>query len=298
VAADAEPGDDDGFFDAVRPLTSAMAALAAAFLSFGIPDAASLAMRELSEEQQLAEAVGEPVNSAHSIAHVTAVAASDHLRSFAVLFDASSAPLYAHLVLARACLDACGIAYWIGDPGITWIERAKRYMVMRCANAREIIRSGNPDWKAQAKAIRDSVTAEAAAAGWHCEPHFNSTRHSPSVGGVVFPTPRNRIESMFGGDAESPGIEGMAQVLWWYLSGVTHSSVTAVMQAVTGTESDASPLNPGMRTLGTSALSVVQTAWFVTSAYRRTIDAQRELFGWSSTEWDDAVATFHGALAG
>jgi hypothetical protein len=76
------------------------------------PAAESVAMGEIAAEQNYRSrsAWEAPVADTHSFAVATLRASSDYVRGFAELFNADHLPLYAHLPLARAALEARGPA--------------------------------------------------------------------------------------------------------------------------------------------------------------------------------------------
>jgi hypothetical protein len=77
------------------------------------PAAESVAMGEIAAEQNYRSrsAWEAPVADTHSFAVATLRASSDYVRGFAELFNADHPPLYAHLPLARAALEAAGVSF-------------------------------------------------------------------------------------------------------------------------------------------------------------------------------------------
>jgi hypothetical protein len=73
---------------------------------------------------------------------MTVMAASDYGHCYASLFDASQdrAPVYGHLAIARAALEACVVSSWLNEPGIEPLERAKRAYCERTYSAWEVKR--------------------------------------------------------------------------------------------------------------------------------------------------------------
>ena len=91
--------------------------------------AANVAMSDLQAEARFAERFGEdwlgPVRDTQTFGGMTLVAASDYGQCYAELYTGDRAPVYGHLVLARAGLEACVISSWLNDPRIDTMERIK-----------------------------------------------------------------------------------------------------------------------------------------------------------------------------
>ena len=80
----------------------------------------------------------------------------------------------------------------------------------------------------------------------------------------------------------------LGPVLWWYLSGVTHSAPYSFMQAVEA-QGTQSPFEPQLGAIFTDGRSVILMAWAIATAYRTMTEARRSLFGWESSGWEAAV---------
>lgn len=179
--------------DAVAPSMQSLLGLADAARSLGdsgLPLANSRAMAELAAEATLENAqLREPIHSAHSLLGVAAFAAGDHLRNYARLFASQPVPVYSHLVLARACLDACSFVFWLGEPQISAKCRAQRYLVSRVHNAKQKRRSPIPAIREKGKEIIREVREGCDAAGWRFLPRLENNE-SPQVEGEEMPALR------------------------------------------------------------------------------------------------------------
>jgi hypothetical protein len=56
-----------------------------------------------------------PITDTHSMGGVALLAATDYARGFAELFDGKRTPVFGHLALARAALEAATVAGWLGQ---------------------------------------------------------------------------------------------------------------------------------------------------------------------------------------
>ena len=84
-----------------------------------LPTAESPAMRELSDEQQYAEAkhmAAADYAGTHGLGELTLRAAADYVRTFAQAFAPEYPPLYGHLVVARSALEAAVVSWWLSEP--------------------------------------------------------------------------------------------------------------------------------------------------------------------------------------
>lgn len=277
---------------ALQPTAAALHGLADAGQALaqpGLPDPASQAMAEIAAEADLPGIglLGEPVESAHSVANLLAFAATDHLRNFARLFEGEPVPVFSHLVLTRACLDAAGVANWLGQPSIGVERRAQRYVVHRLANAKQMKRSPVADAKAKAASIRQEVGAGCLAAGWALQAHMNDGQ-SPRVGDEEQPTARQAIAAVLGDPVDDPNA-ALGDFWWWLLSGVIHGTPYGLMQSVRP-QPRTSDLQPPLGAVLTDSRSVVTLAWAAATAYRTMTESLRRLFGRASAQWDAAVA--------
>jgi hypothetical protein len=92
------------------------------------PSADSVGMIELSREPELGRQDGwhNPVTETHLLGEVMLRAAADYVRTFANAFTADDPPIYGHLPVARAALEASAMTWWLHEPRIGAELRAKR----------------------------------------------------------------------------------------------------------------------------------------------------------------------------
>jgi hypothetical protein len=102
--------------DAVGPLHGSM------------PWEDSPAMRELADEPGYKERCSwaGPITDTHMLGRLTLQAAADYVRTFAESFTTESVPMYGHLVVARAALEASVVSWWLSEAAVARDERVKR----------------------------------------------------------------------------------------------------------------------------------------------------------------------------
>lgn len=240
------------------------------------PSASSRAMEEIASEATFAARSGgwkEPIRDTHTFGGMTLTAAADFARSFAVLIDADSTPVYGHLVVARSVFDACVVAAWLNDPKADVTERVKRGLCEQVYSAMELVRLRLED---EAAERRDYWKACAATLGWTVK----VSNGKPIIDGTSRPSVPSGIAELLVGDGEAR--IGRAQ--WSYLSSVSHVTWYGLLQAVTS----AAPtpgLGPGLATYGTTSSSVRAQALSVLIALRKAAVSRFVLMGWADDDW-------------
>jgi hypothetical protein len=128
-----ETVDPDEFRTALAPLVTFLRgfteAVRAATQRHGRnPHADSPAMRELADDADYGTRSGwnGPIMNTHAMGGLTVTAANDYVRAFAEVLAAEKPPLYGHLVLARAALEASVVCAWLNEDGVARDERVKR----------------------------------------------------------------------------------------------------------------------------------------------------------------------------
>jgi hypothetical protein len=126
----------------IREIRALASAVDLALNTHADPAAESAAMSEVAVEQNYRSrsAWEAPITDTHAFAVATLRASSDYIRGFAELFDSEHPPLYAHLPLARAALEAAGVSAWLSELGIAPLERMKRGLCELLYSANEVAR--------------------------------------------------------------------------------------------------------------------------------------------------------------
>jgi hypothetical protein len=282
---------DDEFADVMRPGTMALHGLADTFISMNerhgyIASSSSRAMAEIAEEARFSSrAWPEPAHNAHTMTGMLNRAGVDHAASFAHLFSSGPIPVYAHLVVARAALEAFAWAYWLGDPSIDVEHRIKRSKVWQLADAQQLRRLGVPDQKLRGDRIKARVRG-GAPKGWS----IICNDKTISVGGETQPTTKKAISVVLGIDPKAALIS-RGGPLWDYLSGVVHASQYALIASMEfGAEADESELGPLLAATVTGSDSAHFIAASICRAAINACDAQVTLLGWDhDPAWQTAV---------
>jgi len=245
------------------------------------PSASSRAMEEIAVEATFAkrsEDWQEPIRDTHTFGGMTLTAAADFARSFAVLLDADSTPVYGHLVVARSVFDACVVAAWLNDLKADATERVKRGLCEQLYSAMELVRLRLEDDAAER---RDYWKARAAALGWIA----NVSSNKPVIDGTSRPSVPRGLSEVLVDDGEAR--IGRAQ--WSYLSSVSHVTWYGLRQAITSAAPSPVP-GPGVASYGTTSLSVRAQGVCVLRALRKAADARFVLMGWADDDWRSACA--------
>lgn len=279
--ADMEVTDSEGFRQALAPTIGAVRDLADAVSERAgqcghHPSASSRAMEEIAVEATFAarsDGWQEPIRDTHTFGGMTLTAAADFARSFAVLIDADSTPVYGHLVVARSVLDACVVAAWLNDPKADATERVKRGLCEQLYSSMELVRLGLEEDAAER---RNDWKACAACLGWTVKVSNNK----PVIDGTSRPSVPSGIAELLVGDGEAR--IGKAQ--WSYLSAVSHVTWYGLRQAITS-DAPTPGLGPGVVTFGTTSSSMRAQAHCVLIALRKAATARFILMGWADDDW-------------
>lgn len=243
------------------------------------PWADSPAMAELTVEATWTPRLPEghrPVTTAHALAELVLVAACDCGRSYAELYTGDRAPIYGHMVLARAVLEACAVSSWLAEPGIDAEERAKLGMceLLASAAARERLPwIGDDDQRTQ-------LRTQAQAMGWD----VRGDQRYPVVGGASRPSTDEGIDALLGPGTGGPGY---GRPLWTNLSGVLHGRLYGLTTAIGDPIERASGTVPEVAYVGTGSMLVDPYSFAIIRALRRAGSTRMQLMGWTDGEWDE-----------
>jgi hypothetical protein len=280
---------------AILPMVSAIRDLAGAVTSNRdrhgqLPDAGSLAMRELSDEADYARRSGldAPITLVHTLGDLTVTAASDYVRSFGNSFTTETVPLYGHLVLARAALESCVISGWLNEPGIARDERVKRGLSEYIYSASEEV---NLKLDPNARTHLRGWIANATNLGWAVTDRDGDvwSRNStgkPQVDGVTRPSTAAGIRSLLVEDETSK----IGRLEWNRLSAVIHVTFFGLRWALALEDGVRNPLT-GLVTVPamTTSAPVMLQAVCILKALRVAAGARFELMGWLDDEWNAAA---------
>jgi hypothetical protein len=251
---------------------------------------------------------------------VVLLAATDYARCFADLFDGQRAPVFGHLALARAALEAAMAAGWLNEPGVGWAERARRGLWEQVKSAWEQWEgaqapSEHDDREAAerklaeldaAKKRLDRWCAVAEPFGWEVlgrstgrlrvvsqerdakdDPAFSTCRPWPGVG----------IDELLLGDVLGPRAHDLGRTQWSYLSGVEHVTWFAMKEAVM-VPAEETAEGTSLAGFGTNLGSAQVQAVCVMRAVRLAANRRFQLMGWTDGDWAGAYRDIGASLRG
>jgi len=291
---------DQDLRDALQPLAASLDELALAARDvFGhiLPLDPSPCMLDLANEEGFRTTQSAiPITNTLGYSSMLGVAAVDGLRGFAHHLTHPDLLIWAHLVNARACLDAAAYAFWLGEPGIGTAARVERGIAMRLHNAAAMKRAPVQATVARENATRVRDSAKAAAAELNLS--VSGQKAPISVGTSTFPTPRNAIAAVLSYRTDED-LASLADLLWWMYSGFTHGAPYALMMAVGTDESEATAVD-GVRTAPLSSDgNLISTAAFaVATATANAAIAHASYQGRSADEVASALLRTRHVNAG
>jgi hypothetical protein len=280
----------DAFRTWIAPLVAAIRDFALAVDAVserfgGLPTAESRAMSERAEEASYSKRSSweQPVTDTHLLGAATLRAASDYLRAFAELFRSDHPPLYAHLTVTRAALEAGVVSAWLNEPGIARIDRIKRGLCEMLYSANEVnaleLDPDGPEHVAFWKEV-------GACFGWT----VNNSRTKP----VIDDTRRPRISDGIVAVASDDGSR-VGGLLYSRLSAVDHVTWFGLQSAF---DLDAAHHEERARTstvpIIVDAVKVSMYAYYVVRVVRAAAQARFTLMGWLDEEWAAATAGADG----
>jgi hypothetical protein len=287
---DTQTGEPGGLADALRPLMDAQSELIGVYgqlLTVQMPLAHSPGMAEIAGEAAFCNADwSNPVQQAHSFGGLLTFATLDHFAAYTRLLSTNPVPYFSSQATARAGIDAASLAYWLNEPAIGTRARVQRGQAMLLGAARQMERA--PDYVSDAHATADriaaSVKAGAVAHGWS----ISGKREQPRVGAEALPKPTSAFDTVlddpsFPDDPNPPVAEGV----WWWLSGYTHSGVHVLVQQIEETSApDASALGIRQGQIAVTAEHTAAIAATLARGVRKAMNAYRRLVGAEIAEWD------------
>lgn len=217
--------------DALEPAATLLEELAAAaqtILLDVLPRADSPAMEELAHEAPYRTAGTQtPLANAATHAGLLGYAAADAARAFAHLLRHDDLFLWSPAHVARAGLDAAAYAFWLIEPGIGVEARVQRQLTFRLFNARNqaLAPKDVPGVRDHVQRTIECVKADASALGWK----MSGRKKRPQVGSQELPQRADAIHAVLS-YRHNDAFDGIARVVWWFYSGLTHSAPWALLQ--------------------------------------------------------------------
>jgi hypothetical protein len=288
----AETVDPDEFRTALAPLVTFLRGFTEAVRAVTerhgrYPLADSPAMRELADDADYGKRSGwdGPITNTHAMGGLTLTAANDYVRAFGEVLAAGKPPIYGHLVLARAALEASVVSAWLNEDGIARDERVKRGFSEYLYSAVEEERLELQD---NATAV-DDLIAHVAELGWsvddrHGKQWKHDSRGNPKVDGVSRPSTGPAITHLLVDNSDSK----LGKMQWSRLSAVTHVTFFGLRWAFVGQD----PASGYVATthVGTDLHAVYVQELCIVKALRQAATARVTLMGWLDDEWQGAVS--------
>ena len=210
----------------------------------------------------------------------TLQASTDYVRALAELFGTGHPPLYAHLTLARASLEASVVSAWLNDPAIATIERMKRGLCEFIYSAREVNELG---LSADAAETLEWWNTVADSFGWTVE----GVRGRPTIDGARRPRIGASINELLEADAESR----VGDLLYSRFSAIDHVTWFGLVSAF-----DLAAAQRNERA-GTATVPVTVDGgrfaayvYYVLRVLRGAAQRRFTLMGWLDQAWNDATA--------
>jgi hypothetical protein len=241
-----------------------------------------VAMSDLAAEAKFANRFGEdwtaPVRDTHTFGGMTILAATDYGHCYAEMFAGNRAPVFGHLVVARAALEACVISAWLNDPTVETEERIKRGLCELFYSTWEVNRL---EIDVEGAAANEAAYRRIAS---RFEWEVRNNRGKPVVDGTQRPSIAASIAQMVLADNTRP----LGKVQWSYLSSVVHSTWWGIRQAVVEGPRD-SGLGPSVAMIGTESRAVNNQSLCLLRALRYAGTARLTTMGWLDDVWRDAA---------
>ncbi len=240
-------------------------------------------MSDIAKESTFAKRCGEdwlaPVADTHTFGAMTLLAASDYGRCYADLFASARAPVYGHLVLARAGLEACVISSWLNDPRIEVGDRVKRGLCELVYSSSEMVRLKIND-RGKAADLVARHERNASALGWE----IKWDRDKPAIDGTKRPSIPEGIAEMATGDRA----KDLGKVQWSYLSSVMHVTWYGLGQGVMEGPAEPVGFGPSTAMIGTESKAVNAQSLCLLRSIRHAGTARLTMMGWLDDAWAEA----------
>jgi hypothetical protein len=258
------------------------------------PDAESLAMREIQDDASYGARSGldDPFTVIHSLGGLTLLAATDHVRAYGDAFgensDGAKISTHAHLVVARAALEASVVSAWLNGPGVARDERMKRGLseFIYSAVEQQRVRYQSGGWARAREWIEHATKLGWAVTDWGGNTWGRDSRGDPQVDGVMRPGIPVGVRDLLVGDEASK----IGKLEWSRLSAVSHATWWGLSWAMGFDDAVRNPVS-GLATvpIGTTTSGVMLQAVCILKALRRAAETRFELMGWRSDAWAEAV---------
>jgi hypothetical protein len=200
---------------------------------------------------------------------------ADYAQSFVESLGASRTPVVGHLALARAALESAVIAWWLNDPEVGIVDRAKRGLCEQLYSAQELKKLKIPSDKSSERI--GHWKGIATDLGWS----VRQVNGKPLVGDESRPSIPGSLDTLLVGS----GDWSIGRVQWGYLSSALHVTWYGLRESFVG-EPEAQLMSGELRVgFGTSVGSVLAQGVCISRVLRKATQARFDLMGWDPAEW-------------
>ncbi len=242
-----------------------------------------------------------PLTNTTTYASVLGFAVVDAIKAYAHHLRHPDLLVWAPFVTARAGLDAAAYAFWLIEPSIGVERRVQRGMAFRLHNAREQMRAPAqlPTAKHLGRNTVASIKESAAVFGWT----IPGKKQRAAVGDSVLPFPKDAIHAVLS-HRQDAGYQSIADLSWWFYSGVTHAAPYALMQSIASSESRSTgvpglmeaPIHISGDSMLAAAASLGQAALNLGDAHGRYLGLSDKDLHAVDTEFSDTITGMRGAM--
>lgn len=262
----------------------------------------SPAMAELANEKPYqTPRMQTPLANTTTYASVLGYAASDATKAYAHHLRHPELLVWAPFVNARAGLDAAAYAFWLVEPQLGAELRVQRGMAFRLHNAREQLRAPAEltTAKDRGRSAVASIKESAAELDWTVP----GKKQRAAVGGSELPFPKDAIDRVLS-YRQDPGYESVADLSWWFYSGVTHAAPYALMQSIARDEArptgvpgvlDA-PIYISGKQMLIAAASLGRASLNLGDAHGRYLGLNLDEFHALDNEFSNLIIDMHGVM--
>ncbi|HWS47437.1 MAG TPA: hypothetical protein VN636_16360, partial [Acidimicrobiia bacterium] len=225
-----------------------------------------------------------PVQTAHSLAAMRLWAAEDHALAMCRLLQSEPVPVYGHVVLARAALEAAVLAGWLSEPSIgakARVERLMTELLVDCAAHAQLADAVDPQEAGAARARSQAIRSAAATLGFT---EVKSRKGAPPAIGERRPSmtdlARRHLQDRDG------SADDWGSTMYRHYCSIAHANVHGLVQSAE-IDRDTAPAVDGLvrAAFVTKSRDTEMILGVTLTAYGYAIGALAGLCGWHNSEW-------------
>jgi hypothetical protein len=251
-----------------------------------LPSADSRAMAERAEGDKLRGSPpwdSAPGSAAQHVLQLIIYGAEDHGKGLVQLLESNQTPVFAQMVLARACLEHAAKAWWMLEPTIDVRLRIARGVNERLFALAEIERLPVADeTRRRATERRQALLSEGELLDFN---RVGGKRRMPATLLEGRPTQTHLVKQLL----RSSDDEHLGRILYGYYSAVAHGNMLGLGLSLTR-DAPGLPETPGVTwaAFHTSSTGVVNLIGGVVLGLGAAYKRRNDFFGWESEAWNQA----------